>query len=243
MKKINKILLTTLFFATLTACGESKPNSVAPTSDISASTDKVGDKIVEDIAIKTTPRTEYVVGDTFEITGGVIELLYEDGSKGELSFTDSRVHVSTPDMTTPGTKTVKIEYDGFEAQYQITVKKQAFVVTLDLNYEGAPAAMTLEVEVGGYANKPADPVRQDYRFLGWFTDKEGTQEFDFSSTTIDANLTLYASWVQELAVSFDLDDGSAATKVAAAVNQPISVFDAPSVLREGYQFDGWYNGN
>ena len=243
MKKINKILLTTLFFATLTACGESKPNSVAPTSDISASTDKVGDKIVEDIAIKTTPRTEYVVGDTFEITGGVIELQYEDGSKGELSFTDSRVHVSTPDMTTPGTKTVKVEYDGFEAQYQITVKKQAFVVTLDLNYEGAPAAMTLEVEVGGYANKPADPVRQDYRFLGWFTDKEGTQEFDFSSTTIDANLTLYASWVQELAVSFDLDDGSAATKVAAAVNQPISVFDAPSVLREGYQFDGWYNGN
>ena len=46
-----------------------------------------------------------------------------------------------------------------------------------------------------------------------------------------------------MAVSFDLDDGSVATKVAAAVNQPISVFDAPSVLREGYQFDGWYNGN
>ena len=201
-------------------------------------------KIVEDVAIKTMPKTDFVLGEAFSIQGGVLELQYEDGTTEDIPFTDSRVTVTTPDMTTTGVKTVIVDFDGFKAQYQINVKNQSFTVTLDLNYEGATNPTPLDVLPGEYANKPVDPTRDNYRFINWYTDKEGQNEFDFSSTPITANITLYAKWEQEFAVFFDLDDGaSQVSKVVAAVNQPILMNKAPSVLRSGYQFLGWFNGD
>lgn len=36
---------------------------------------------LEDISVKTTPKTEYILGEEFEIAGGVLELQYDDGTK------------------------------------------------------------------------------------------------------------------------------------------------------------------
>lgn len=201
------------------------------------------DKIVEDIALKTLPKQEYVVGEEFSIAGGIIELQFEDGTTQDIPFTHELVTITTPDMSTPGVKTVIVDYDGFKQQYQITVKKQSYLITLDLNYEGAVNPAPIEVVAGEYASKPTDPLRTDYRFVDWCTDKLGEHPFDFSTTVIESSFTLYASWEQEFAVYFDLDDGSAKVKVAATLNAPIMMNVAPSVLRTGYQFLGWYNGD
>ena len=210
-----------------------------------SSTDTGGDddKIVEDIALKVLPKTDYVVGEEFSIEGGIIELQYEDGTTKDIPFSDEAVKITAPDMSTPGVKNVVVDYDGFKQQYQITVKKQSYLVTLDLNYEGAVNPEPIEVVAGEYLNRPADPTREDYRFTRWTTDKAGNEPFNFSTTVINANLTLYANWEQEFAVYFDLDDGTAKTKVAATLNSPIAMNAAPSVLRTGYQFLGWYNGD
>lgn len=40
---------------------------------------------------------------------------------------------------------------------------------------------------------PEDPVREGYRFEGWFTDSEGTALFDFN-TELTQNTMLYAKW-------------------------------------------------
>ena len=37
-------------------------------------------------------------------------------------------------------------------------------VTFDLNYQGAPAATTVEVEKGDYVNEPEEPTRENYYF-------------------------------------------------------------------------------
>ena len=200
-------------------------------------------KIVEDIEIKVTPKTDYLVGEEFSIAGGIIKLIYEDGTTGEVGFNDSKVTITAPDMSTAGTKTVIVDYDGFQAQYQITVRNQTYTVTFDLNYSGAPSMTPAQVEPNGLLAKPADPSRTDYRFEGWFTDQACTQEFDFAETHITGNLTLYAKWVQELSVTFNLYDGVSPTKITVALNDVISIFDAPSVLREGYEFQGWFNGD
>jgi len=250
-KNISKLLIVALTSFMVMGCqnNNDKNNSsnnspsVSKTSGNENNSDDITGKIVEDIVIKTTPKTNYVLGEEFSIEGGFIELQFEDGTTADLPFSHSSVNVSAPDMTTVGTKSVTVEYDGFTAQYQITIKKQSYYVTLDLNYEGAVNPSPLEVVAGEYANRPANPTRDDYRFVNWCTDKQGLNEFDFATTAINDNITLYANWEQEFAVYFDLDDGSAKTKVAATLNQPIMFTAAPSVLREGYQFLGWYLGD
>ncbi|MDY6392642.1 MAG: InlB B-repeat-containing protein [Bacilli bacterium] len=264
MKKSNKCLLLALAGMSLAACGSNNPtptssqpvvssdgpivssgsegSGAASASTASSTVPTSITGIVEDIRIKTLPKTLYVLGEPFSIEGGVIELLYEGGDTAELPFTDSRVTVTEPNMETVGTKTVTVDYDGFIATYQITIKTQTYAVTFDLNYENAPTLDPVEVEAGGYLSKPSDPSRTDYKFLAWCTDKAGENEFDFVETVINANLTLYASWVVELSVQFDLGDGSTPKKVLVSVDSAISVQEAPSVLREGYQFLGWYHG-
>ena len=204
MKKFSYLMLASLMTFSLVACGGEKVEP--PIID--------KEKIVEDISIKTAPKTNYILGEQFEITGGVIELHYEDGTTGEIAFTDEKVTVTKPDMTTVGTKSVNVEYDGFVASYQITVSQKAFKVTLDLNYEGAPASEYIEVEEGKTASTPKAPTRKDHKFLGWFKDKECTESFDFSSTEINANITIYAKWVRALTVTFDLGSDSPIEKEA-----------------------------
>ena len=52
-----------------------------------------------------------------------------------------------------------------------------------------------EVEEGGFATKPADPVKPGAKFAGWFLSKAGEgSAFDFEKTPIMADTTLYANW-------------------------------------------------
>ena len=46
-----------------------------------------------------------------------------------------------------------------------------------------------------YAIAPDDPVREGYEFVGWFTDKELTKEYDFVKTEVPGDITLYAKWI------------------------------------------------
>ena len=243
MRKL--LILATTFI--LASCGGSSATPAASSSGggggASSSSSAPVAGIVEDIAIKTLPKTQYVLGEKFSIEGGVLELQYEGGGTGEVPFTDPKVTIVAPNMETLGTKTVTVDYDGFQAQYQITIANLVYRVTLDLNYENCVNPDPIEVEAGEYASRPVDPTRTDYRFLGWFIDKNGNEGFDFTLTPITADITLYASWSYELSVTFDLGDNSIPTRVLVAENEPVSFFLAPSVLREGYQFDGWFLEN
>ena len=61
---------------------------------------------------------------------------------------------------------------------------------------GGSLIASQNVAVGSTAVRPADPVKDLYRFTGWYTDAELTRAFDFS-TPIAANITLYAGWMEE----------------------------------------------
>ena len=47
---------------------------------------------------------------------------------------------------------------------------------------------------GGKASEPAAPTKPGYGFGGWYSDKECSSAFDFSDTTINKDITLYAKW-------------------------------------------------
>ena len=42
---------------------------------------------MEDIGIKTQPKTAYILGEPFDVSAGVLNLFYDDGTTKELPFT------------------------------------------------------------------------------------------------------------------------------------------------------------
>jgi uncharacterized repeat protein (TIGR02543 family) len=74
----------------------------------------------------------------------------------------------------------------------IDAAKEYVTVTLDYNYEGAPAAETKQVEKGKTMAKPS-LTRTGYYVDGWYTEAACTNAFNFANL-INDNLTLYAHW-------------------------------------------------
>lgn len=72
-----------------------------------------------------------------------------------------------------------------------------YTITLDLNYLNAPAATTVQGFEGTKLQRPADPIRGNYDFLGWYKDSATTQLWNFSSDLITANMTLFARWARQ----------------------------------------------
>lgn len=68
--------------------------------------------------------------------------------------------------------------------------------TVAFNSNGGSACDTKFVATAdGKLVKPADPTRDGYTFGGWFTDEACVQAYDFS-TSVTADLTLYAKWTK-----------------------------------------------
>ena len=110
----------------------------------------------------------------------------------------------------------------------LTAKWEAVKYTV--SFENADVD-DLTVEHGKKAEKPADPTKTGYTFLGWFV---GETEFDFD-TAITADVTLTAKWqIKKYTVSFD---GEGVT-----VEHGASVTKPADPTKTGYTFLGWYNG-
>lgn len=77
-------------------------------------------------------------------------------------------------------------------------------VSFDLNYASTgnpPATQTLAV--GELASRPTDPTRQTYNFIGWHTETEGENLWDFNAP-VASDLTLYAKWTGTSSTKTDI---------------------------------------
>lgn len=78
-----------------------------------------------------------------------------------------------------------------------------YTVTFDSNGGSAVASQT--VAAGTTVAQPTDPTREGYYFLGWYSDSELTDVYEFS-TPVTADITLYAQWVENISQSSWLDE-------------------------------------
>ena len=110
-------------------------------------------------------------------------------------------------------------------------------VTFDVRGHGyAPSQQTFPY--GGTATQPKDPYAEGYTFAGWYTDPECTSKYDFS-IPVTANITLYALWLADVAVTFDVQGHGTAPETQKIKNGDTATEPAePSA--EGYTFRGWY---
>lgn len=128
----------------------------------------------------------------------------------------------------------------------ILINNAKKVYTISFDTDGGNEVISQQVEEGGKINKPADPTREGYEFLGWYLDGE---YFDFESS-VEKDMKLEAKWkalesqdpetpdVTKYTVTFNTDGGSAVTSQTVEGGNTASKPSDPT--RTGYKFLGWY---
>lgn len=108
-------------------------------------------------------------------------------------------------------------------------------VTFDPGDDGTVSAVS--VAYGNPIDRPADPVRDGYRFDGWLLDGRA---YDFTAP-VTRDLTLVAAWRDATpathTVSFDTTGGSPVGPVTVRDGNTIAKPAAPT--RDGHEFAGW----
>jgi uncharacterized repeat protein (TIGR02543 family) len=102
---------------------------------------------------------------------------------------------------------------------------------------------TQRVRYGEYATEPETPVRPGYTLTGWSTDSQEVKPWNFTYSTVQNDMTLYAVWAPaQYTVCFDLDGGTvngndAAKDQTVTFGQPYGALPAPE--KENCTFGGW----
>lgn len=96
---------------------------------------------------------------------------------------------------------------------------------------------------GDYMNEITEPVRDNYIFTGWFTSLSDGKIWDFETSTVDGNLTLYARWeeaYEDYDVTYKLNYEGAEDVILKTENG-LALYEPDE--RTGYKFNGWWYGN
>lgn len=93
-----------------------------------------------------------------------------------------------------------------------------------------------------YISTPETPVREGYRFDGWYlTDSYLTEQKVKFPYQVDGDRTLHAKWVKRCTIKFDTKEGG--TEIPDVVqDEGYTVARPADPTRENYRFAGWYLG-
>lgn len=70
-------------------------------------------------------------------------------------------------------------------------------VSFDTQNRGNAPADYIGIAVGSIIAPPEEPTAEHYIFLGWFKDAACTVPWDFSTDTVESDITLYAGWKED----------------------------------------------
>ena len=146
-----------------------------------------------------------------------------------------------------GTATATINGNSIQLPYGdatlIFTKKIEY--TMSFSTDGGSDVSAIKVINGKTANKPADPAKEGYAFVGWYSDAAFTTPYDFSSATVSADTTLYARWIKDqvgvgkYVIDFDLGYENAPTYENVTTISGLA-YNLPTPERTGYTFGGWW---
>ena len=165
-----------------------------------------------DLTIDKTPQhfTTRNIGNGF-----VVKVTSEGTLNESIEFTkEYRLHDTTGEWmsavpNTAGTYDVKItraadgDINPFACEIPeglvLTKKRSSSSGTTTRTYtaqfdtNGGSAVDKVKTDKNGKIERPADPTKEGYIFVGWYSDSKLTKPFDFSAE-LTANSTLYAKW-------------------------------------------------
>lgn len=191
----------------------------------------------------------YTVDDGFEylftITGNSFMLSGLNGDQsGTFTYENGTLTLTFKQGDTANAS-AKLENGVLELTYNGGVYRllQRTQFTVSFDTDGGSAVAAQKVYNGSLAEKPADPAKEGYAFIGWYTDKAYTTAFDFGSAMITADTTVYARFEAhatgqvEYTASFISADQ--AFEPAKTVNGILYNLPTPAA-KEGMTFVGWW---
>ena len=208
-----------------------------------------------------TPPPEYTEGEEMGV-------YYYDVEDGEVQLTLSlgnNFTIAGPGMNKTGTYTIdgnNLTLDFFKDQDGTTtatlegdslaliwgeakmnfLKKISYTVSFDV--DGGNAVASVKVINGKVVAEPAAPTKENNVFLGWYADAKLTTPFEFDTTVIKADTTIYAKWaektigVAEYTVDFDLGYEAEAPEALTTISGKAYGVITPE--RDGFTFGGWW---
>ena len=224
-------LIVTLVSATVVACNKKKAKP-GPEVGVYCCYD-VGDEPYT-LTLEEGKKFTFTLGENSAIGSYKIS----DKTKLKLDFKDKTIQdiVATYNETV-----IVISLNDDELSFY---KEIDYTVSYDV--AGGSAVTAATVTNGKTAEKPANPTKAGYAFVGWYEDSAFKTPFLFGVKKVTGDTTLYARWVQteegksEYEISFDLNY-EGAPQMANVLTTAGKVFDinAPAPTREGYDFVGW----
>ncbi len=144
---------------------------------------------LESISLSGTYQIVFTEGDEFNHDGVVVTANYDDETTKDVS---ADAEFSTPDMSTPGVKTVTVTYNEKTATYDITVNElPKYTVTF------SDGGAVTQASYGAEVTLPSRSDISEYAFAGW---SETNVEIETTTAPIiipagsytpTANITLY----------------------------------------------------
>ena len=123
---------------------------------------------------------------------------------GEAPAVGGELHFSTADplVTYPWRYGSPPAVDGYSSPAWFGYRSQAVATVAFVAAGGGATPPNQQVALGSPVTAPVEPSRAGFEFMGWFTEVDGGQEWDFTtplsdaalSTVDEADLTLYAQW-------------------------------------------------
>ena len=129
--------------------------------------------------------------------------------------------------------------EDMELYAQWTIKQ--YTVSYNFNRGDSTEPSTETVEHGGTATRPTtDPTRTGYTFNGWFDAASGGSVYNFG-TEVTANIELYAQWIKQYTVSYNVNGGDSPSPANETVNDAEFATEPTEPTRTGYTFAGWFD--
>ena len=113
-------------------------------------------------------------------------------------------------------------------------------VTYNLNGGDGTAPGDETVDYYKTAPKPNDPTRSGYAFTGWFDAQSGGNIYDFGTKVTD-DIILYAQWIKQYTVSYNLNGATGTAPDDEAVNDGGTAAEPNEPTWTGHTFAGWFD--
>lgn len=199
---------------------------------------KIGKKIAT--CLVTIKLKQYTV--TFNSNGGS-EVLSQTLYEGETLTRPN--HPSKPGHYFNGWYFDRSFKEPFSFNYPITESFTLYAKWVPLDYTitfvtNSPTIIEpKKVTYNQYLEKPDEPQKDGFTFIGWYIDEDLTIPFNYQINPIVQNLTVYAKWeVMKYQVRFVTNNGEA--DVVKYVAWKEIVEEPKDITKEGYKLVGWY---
>ena len=179
-----------------------------------------------------------------ETTALVPEVSPHDATNKEIIWSTADEKIAAVD------KTGKVTAAG-EGNTVITAKTKEGLFSCTCSVEVKPLFLSFDTNSGSKiqpkqvrynttALKPMDPSKEGYKFGGWYSDKTCSSPWNFLTSLILSNTTIYAKWnPNTYMITFDPQKGSISPNYIY-VSYNAAIGELPVARRTGYTFGGWY---